>query len=103
MGGTLKFSLYSTDPGLRKELLASYSTTDQFTWTRARIKQAIKNNVSIGGELILMGNEDAQSAGGGVLLEWIGKSGGVAIKVGYKKSTNDENTPYGGAEAFIPF
>jgi len=103
VGGTLKFSLYSTDPGVRKELLASYSTNDQFTWARARIKQAINNNVSIGGELLLMGNDDAQSAGAGVLLEWDGRSGGVAIKVGYKKSTNDENTPYGGAEAFIPF
>jgi len=103
VGGTVKFSLYSTNLGLSKELLASFSTNDQFTWTRARIKHAISNKVSIGGELILMGNEDAQSAGGGVLLEWSGKPGGAAIKIGYKKSTNEENTAYGGMEAFFSF
>jgi len=103
VGGTLKFSLNSTDAGFHKELLASYSTNDQFTWTRARIKRAVNNQVSIGGEIILMGNVDAQSAGGGVLLEWSGKPGGAAIKIGYKNSTNEENTPYGGIEAFLSF
>jgi len=103
VGGTVKLSLYSYDAGITKEVLASYSTNDQFTWTRARIKRTIENNISFGGEFLLMGNDDASSGGAGILMEWGGKSGGVTIKVGYKKSTNHENTPYEGLEAFLPF
>jgi hypothetical protein len=102
-GGILKFSLASYKHDLSRELLGSYSTGDEFLWTRARLKKRVAGAFSLGGELFWMGNQDADSSGGGVLFDLSGKRGGVTLKVGYKKSTNNRQTVYEGLDAFIPF
>lgn len=103
IGGVVKFAVNSYQGGLSRELLGSYSTSDDFIWTRARLKRIIKDNVSLGSEIFWMGNQDAESYGVGILADMSGASGGVTIKIGYKTSTNDKQTIYGGVEGFMPF
>ena len=102
-GGVVKLSLTSYQLGKSRELLGSYSTVDDFIWTRARLKKSIANNVAVGGEIFWMGNQDAKSYGAGILFDLSGESGGVTFKLGYKTSTNGEQTVYEGLDAYIPF
>lgn len=102
-GGVVKFSLASYQPGISRELLGSYSTDDKFLWTRARLKKRVIGNFSLGGEIFWMGNQDADSNGVGALFGLSGKRGNVTLKLGFKNSTNNKQTVYGGLDAFMPF
>lgn len=102
-GAVVKIGLASYQHEITRELLGSYSTIDKFIWTRARIKQRLIGAFSLGGELFWMGNNDADSAGAGMLFDLSGKRGNVTFKVGYKRSTNDKPALYGGLDAFMSF
>lgn len=85
------------------ELLASYTIEDSFLWSRGRIKQRISGDVLAGGELVWMGNDDADSWGLGGLVEWSTSIGSFGFKAGYKNTTLDEDGHYVGMEAYFPF
>jgi hypothetical protein len=101
--GFFQFSAASFGAGKSWELLASYTLEDSFLWSRARVKRLIGGNLSGGGELVWMGNDDADSWGVGGLIEWSSDIGSLGFKVGYKRTTLDEDGSYMGVEAYFPF
>lgn len=84
------------------EFLSSYSSLDSFIWARGRYKTQLNKSYSTGAEIFWMGNDDGDSWGSGLLLEYSGANANVGIKAGYKRSTNDESGSYLGLEFYFP-
>lgn len=98
IGLTLKASMLSAPGPLTHEVLTSYTTLDKVLWGRARIRRAVSSQLSLGGELIGMSAEQADSYGAGLVVEFARSPGRMGIVIGYERSTNREHTPYGGIE-----
>lgn len=99
IGLTFKASVVSAPGPLTHELLASFTTIDRVLWSRARIRRAVWSpHFSIGGELVGMSAEQADSYGAGLLFDLTGGPGRLGIVIGYGRSTNRENSSYGGIE-----
>ena len=98
IGGTVKLGVSQWQPELSKEVLASYTTLDRLLWGRARIGRALNERFSLGGEAVGMSGENADSYGAGLLFDVRGGVGRLGFNVGYERSTNGENTVYGGVE-----
>jgi len=90
------------------DFLSSYSTIENFSWSRFRYKRKISSSYSAGTELFLMGNTKASSGGLGVIIDHNLRfsnnySINVGAKFGIKQATNDESSIYGGLELSLPF
>ena len=98
IGLTIKGSLLSAPGPLSGEVLASFTTIDQILWGRARILRAASSQFVFGGEFIGMRGDQAHSYGAGLVLGISGRPGRLGFVLGYERSTNREQTPYGGIE-----
>jgi hypothetical protein len=99
IGLTFKASVVSAPGPFTHELLASFTTIDRVLWSRARIRRALwSHHFTIGGEIVGMSAEQANSYGAGLLFDLSGGPGRLGIVVGYERSTNRENAAYGGIE-----
>jgi hypothetical protein len=98
IGLTIKASMRSAPGSLTRELLVSFTTIERLLWSRARIGRAVSSHFSFGGELVGMSGEQADSYGAGLVLDVAGSPGRLGLVIGYERSTNRENTPYGGIE-----
>ena len=85
------------------EFLSSYTSNDRFIWSRGRYKSHINATYTAGAEFFWMGNEDGDSWGSGLLLEYAAEFANAGFKAGYKRSTNDESGTYFGVEFYVPF
>lgn len=98
IGLTIKGSLLSAPGPLSGEVLASFTTIDQILWGRARILRAASSQLVFGGEVIGMRGDQAHSYGAGLVFAISGRPGRLGLVLGYERSTNREQTPYGGIE-----
>lgn len=101
-GGFVQFSAASYTAISNSELIASYSSIDRFIWSRARYKYKLTSGFEPGAEIFWMGNNDADSYGVGLLMGMDSKVINVGIKVGYKQTTNNNQSVYSGIEFYIP-
>jgi hypothetical protein len=102
-GGFLQLGGFIWQEDKNFEFLASYTTLDNFIWSRMRGKKRVTDRFFTGAELFWMGNEDFDSWGGGPLLELSGKRGGLTLKVGYKHTSIYQGGMYTGIEFYVPF
>lgn len=102
-GGFIQFGANATIEKNRYEFLASYSSLDSFLWSRTQYKRYFSNGFSAGAEMFLMGNDDGNSWGAGLLFGYSGVFANAGVKAGYKRSTNEESGSYAGLEFYFPF
>lgn len=98
-----QFGTNATSAGKYYEFLSSYTSLDRFIWSRGRYKARINAAYSAGAEIFWMGNNDGDSWGSGLLLEYASTYANAGLKAGYKRSTNEESGAYFGLEFYIPF
>jgi hypothetical protein len=89
-------------------LIASYSTQNQYTWGRGRIKQESSLSsipIRIGFEVVGQGNADYHATQFGPMLELctLSRQASITFHGGYKRSSGDSTSKYGGVEVYIGF
>ncbi|MEW6740378.1 MAG: cellulose biosynthesis protein BcsS [Nitrospirota bacterium] len=101
-----------TEKSTNFNIIASYSTENSYVWTRGRIKQELSSYplgrdlpLRIGLEVVGQGNKDYSAFQVGPLLEIysLEKNASFAIRGGYKRSSSNDNSAYGGIELFFGF
>ncbi len=102
LGGFFQFGGFLSEEDKNLEFLASYTTLDNFVWSRLRGKKKITAYLFTGAEIFWMGNKDFDSWGGGPLLEFNGGKGTLALKAGYKHTSTYKGGAYTGIEVYVP-
>ncbi len=90
--------------------IASYSSIDDFFWTRGRAKKGVGSRpggieVNLGAELVGMGNSDFSSGQAGLIAELYKAPSklSVLVKGGVKKTSSLSSTGYTGIELYKGF
>ncbi len=89
-------------------LIASYSTHNRYTWGRGRIKQESSLGsipIRFGFEVVGQGNADYHATQFGPVFELCTLSchASITFHGGYKRSSGDSTSKYGGVEVYVGF
>jgi hypothetical protein len=102
-GGFFQFGGFIWGKDENLEVLISYTTLDNFFWSRLRGKKRIIGHIFTGIGLFWMGNRDFEGWGVGPLLEFRGEKGTLGVKAGYKYTSTYKGGVYTGVEFYISF